>query len=157
VNGRDDLLQPTLTAERGVATAIYSAQTGFYSAFLGGPVAALLIAGINASRLGRLRQDLPLFAAALAIFIAVAWWMFDGPAVAYLIERLGGSGPHLTLRALGLVYFGVFYLVHRRHYRNMEMMGIEPPNGWAVGVPCTLAGFAVSALIVLFATGGLAV
>jgi MFS family permease len=155
VNGQDDLLQPTLTGDRGVATAIYSAQTGFYSAFLGGPVAALLIAGINAFRLGRLSRDLPLFVAAFAIFIAVAWWMFDGPALIYLIERLGNSGPHLTLRALGLVYFGVFFLLYRPHYRNMEMMGIEPPNGWAVGVPCTLAGFAVSALIVLFATRGL--
>jgi hypothetical protein len=147
MESRDDLLQPSLTADRADATAIYSATAGYVTSFLGGPVAALAFAAVNSRRLGRLRADAPLLIAGLVLFLGAMWWVLTGPYHAEIGNRHLNTG----VRGAGLLYFGAIYLLHRRHYRAMEMMGIESPKAWGIGIACVLAGVACTILITLSA------
>ncbi len=141
MESRDDLLQPSLTDARTDATTIYSATAGYVTSFFGGPVAALAFAAVNARRLGRLRADAPLLIGGLALFAAVISWAFMGPHPVEVQQQIEEQ-LRIGVRALGLIYFGAIYLLHRRHYRTMAMMGIESPNGWGVGIACGILGVA---------------
>jgi hypothetical protein len=139
MESRDDLLQPSLTEDRVEATAIYSPTAGYVCSFFGGPIAAVAFASVNSRRLGRLPADLPWLIAALALFVIALWWAFMGrypdPLQPWIQENV-----EISVRVLGVVYFGAIYLLHRRHYRAMQMMGIESPNGWGVGFACAAIG-----------------
>jgi hypothetical protein len=147
VESRDDLLQPSLTEARTDATAIYSSMAGYVTSFVGGPVAALAFAAVNSRRIGRLRADAPLLIAGLALFLAAMWWALTGPYHAEISNRHLNTG----VRGAGLLYFGAIYLLHRRHYRAMEMMGIEAPKAWGIGIACVLAGVACTILMTMSA------
>lgn len=153
MSSKDDLLQPSLTAERADATAIYSAQAGFFTAFFGGPAAAIGMAGLNSWRLGRLQADAPLYLAVFVVYAVAVWWAFESPAKEMLVEHLGRRGPQLVIRALALAAFGLFYLRHRSHYRNMEMMDIKPPNGWRAGLPMAIGGTLVTIALAMAIAG----
>jgi hypothetical protein len=143
MESRDDLLQPSLTAERTDATAIYSAMAGYVTSFIGGPVAALAFAAVNSRRLGRLRADASLLVAGLVLFVGGMWWLLTGPYQGEIHPRHLSTG----VRGAGLLYFGAIYLLHRRHYRAMELVGIQAPNGWGVGIACVIAGVASTILM----------
>ena len=139
MESRDDLLQPSLTDDRVDATAIYSATAGYVCSFFGGPVAAVAFAGVNSRRLGRLHVDAPWLIGGLALFAVALWWAFMG-RYPDTIQPWVKENLRIAVRGLGLLYFGAIYLLHRRHYRAMTMMGIESPNGWGVGFACGAIG-----------------
>jgi hypothetical protein len=62
------------------------------------------------------------------------------------------ANMQVVIRGSGLVYFAAIYLLHRRHYRAMQMMGIESPNGWGIGFACAALGILTTLVIGLTTT-----
>ena len=143
----DDLLQPSLGSEAGRETSIYSTTTGYMSAFFGGPLATAGIALMNSYRLKRLGTDWPLGLAALALTLGILWWEVRGGGQEWLIAHLGRKGPSLVTSFAGLATFGVIYAVHRKYYRNMELIGLKAPSGWLPGIAAIVLGAAAWAAL----------
>lgn len=139
----DDLLQPTLGHRDSPATSIYSAQTGYVVSFLGGPLAGASIALANAYRLKRLRTDWPLGLLAIAVTVGPMWWWFRGGAQ-WIAAHAGGGVREAAFRALGLGFFALVYGWHRQYYRNMMLLGLNPPSGWIIGFAAVVASNAVN-------------
>lgn len=144
MEARDDLLQPTLGRSDGPATSIYSARTGYFASFFGGPLAGAAIALVNAHRLNRLRTDWPLGLLAVAATVAPLWWLSRGGGNQWFISHLGNGGEGFLLRVLGLGFFTLAYAWHRQYYRNMAFMGLTPPPGGTMGVAATIGSLLVS-------------
>ena len=53
MTANDDLLRPSLEKTDAAHKSIYSTTTGYLTAFIGGPFAAIAMAAINSGRLGR--------------------------------------------------------------------------------------------------------
>ena len=139
----DDLLQPSL----GGAVrrrAPYSSTTGFLASFFGGPLAALVMAVLDSHRLGRLRRDAAwIAAAALGIVAFEAALRRTAPGQAFVSELhdlLGSAGEVTLFRLLGLAVFALASHVTRFERRSAQLMGVESPNGWLVGLPLALGG-----------------
>ncbi len=145
----DDLLSPSLDPDARPAAPIYSLQTGYLSSFIGGPIAASVIAGINAYRLRRLGRDAALLVGGVVASVALLWWEYRLGGNDLLRQWFGASGPRIGLRAAGLAYFGVCYWAHRTAYRNMQIMGIEPPNGWPAGIAAVAVGLLTTIALTL--------
>lgn len=143
-----NLLAPSLTGT-GATPALYSAGTGYLSAFFGGPLAGAVIALLNARRLGRLTRDGWLAGLALAVTVAFVWWLERAGGEALLVRALGSNGPRLGLRIAGLAFFGLAYLTHRRYYRSAQILGMPAPAGWIPGILAVVAGVATQAGLVL--------
>ena len=137
---RNELLQPSLGSETSAATSIYSTTTGYLAAFFGGPLGGAAIALTNSWRLRRLARDWPLAIVALALTGGMAWWEQRAGGLAWLTSHFGSSGQRFAVRVVGIAMFAVIYLIHRRYYRNMEIMGIRPPSGWIPGIVAILGG-----------------
>jgi hypothetical protein len=143
----NELLKPSLGSEASAATSIYSTTTGYLAAFFGGPIGGAAIALTNSWRLKRLGKDWPLALVAIALTVGMAWWEQRAGGLAWLTKQLGSSGPRFAVRVVGLAMFAVIYLIHRRYYRNMDMMGITAPKGYAPGIAAIIAGIAVMAAL----------
>lgn len=148
---RPDLLRPTVSEPAQVARAPYSLQTGFLSAFFGGPFAAALMLGVNAWRLKRLPRD-----AAWVVLIAVAfvaWVAFTSrtePGLALqatLVELVGRNAMSIAARLLALLACIGAALLHRREQRSTDLFGLKRPNGWAVGIALIVIGWGASHLL----------
>lgn len=140
---RNELLQPSLGSDASPETSIYSTTTGYMAAFFGGPIGGAAIALTNSWRLKRLGKDWPLALVAVALTLGVTWWEQRAGGLAWLTSHLGSSGPRFAVRIVGLAMFAVIYLIHRRYYRNMDMMGIKAPSGWVPGIVAIIAGMAI--------------
>jgi len=68
------------------------------------------------------------------------WWQLRMGGRAWLVDHLGRSGPRVALNVTGIALFGASYLLHRRSYRSMDLLGIEAPSGWGVGIAAAVAG-----------------
>jgi hypothetical protein len=134
------LLEPTLSGESTQTPAIHSATTGYLAAFLGGPIGGALVALENARRLRRLSSDWWLGAVGVASTAALMWWERRAGGLEWLVARFGSGGPRFGLRILGLAFFALAYLVHRRYYRNMAFYGIPAPSGWILGFAAIVIG-----------------
>ena len=156
-SSRNTLLQPTLSQDKSIATP-FSVQTTFFTAFFGAPLAALAITIINAYRLRRSVRDLPTLLVLLLLAVAVGW-LTDGPGAvpkafaAWLDLHLGDNGDNIVHRFFSLCIVGAGYLLHRREQRNAEVLALERPNGWLVGIPCALLGAIAWTAVVLSIRG----
>lgn len=132
-----ELLRPSLS-EKPPAKAPYSVQTGAVVAFFGGPAAAIVMALVNAWRLGRLRRDAPWLAAVvLGTPGFLAWWWLTASGLAFSIDvvaLLGTAGTRIVERALALLIFGVAAYAHRREQRTTDMFDRARPNGVGMGI-----------------------
>jgi len=146
MSDNDDLLRPSLTGSSAPATAIYSARTGYFASFIGGPVAGAVIAMLNSWRLRRLSRDWPLAVFAVAMLYAMYWWEFQQGGDAWLTSHFGRSGPRVLSALLSLLFFGGVYLLHRTSYRSMQIMGLQPPSGWVPGVVAIIVGWGATVL-----------
>lgn len=144
---RNDLLQPSLGGETSAATSIYSSTTGYLAAFFGGPLGGAAIALTNSWRLRRLGKDWPLAIVAIALTGGMIWWEQRLGGLAWLRSNFGSSGQRFAVRIVGIVMFTAIYLIHRRYYRNMDMMGIKPPSGWIPGIAAILGGAIVMSVV----------
>lgn len=136
----DDLLRPSLDNPDTVQNAIYSTTAGYLTAFIGGPFAAITMAGLNSWRLRRLARDaLPIISATAlsvtlyALFIRPEWFGQVDFDVTMQNARLGA-------RVYALMLFGAFWLLHKRYYRAAGLMGLKSPSPWVGGVACVLVG-----------------
>jgi hypothetical protein len=113
----EDLLEPTLKPESVPDARLYSPTVLMLLAFFVGPVAVVAVGALDARRLGRLRSEWPLLAAALVAVMA---------AMVVLERALGGDRTEMRLyvRALGLVTAGGVYWLHRRAYRGIRLAGL---------------------------------
>jgi hypothetical protein len=143
MNDPDDLLRPSLSGTSAQATAIYSATTGYVAAFLGGPVAAAVIALLNSWRLRRLKKDWPLALLAPVLLYAMLSWEFRSGGDEWLSRYLGSSGPRAFRSVVGLLFFCGIYLLHYRSYRSMQLLGVKPPSGWVPGIIAVVVGLCV--------------
>lgn len=137
---RDSLLQPTLGHD-SPATSIYSATTGYFVSFAGGPLAGAAVALANAYRLKRLGSDWPLGLIAIAMTAIPLGWLSRGGSQ-WISSRLGAGMTGVGFRMLGLAFFALVYQWHRRYYRNMAILGLKPPAGWVIGIAAVIAGLA---------------
>jgi hypothetical protein len=156
---REDLLQPSLTSESAIA-APPSTQAMFLTSFFGGPGAAVAIIAIGSYRLRRLGRDLPVLLALLIAPLGLIAWVRIAPTAQalrnWIESSIGNSGYTYLYRAMGLLCFGIGYWLHLQAHRNSELMGLKPPNGWLVGLPCLIAGYAFMVLV-LSAVGNFAI
>ena len=143
----NELLRPSLGSEASPATSIYSTTVGYIAAFFGGPIGGTAIALTNSWRLKRLGKDWPLGVIAVALTGGMAWWEQRAGGINWLNAHFGSGGQRFAVRVVGLAMFAVIYLIHRRYYRSMDMMGIKPPSGWIPGIAATVGGIAVMAAL----------
>lgn len=144
MNDHDDLLTPSLSVTKGPATAIYSATTGYVAAFLGGPVAAAVIAMVNSWRLRRLSKDWPLALLAVALLYAMLRWEYRQGGNEWLGQHLGSSGPQALRSVVSLLFFCGIYLLHYKSYRSMQLLGLKAPSGWVPGIIAVIVGYVVT-------------
>lgn len=141
---RDDLLQPSLSAEK-IAAAPPSTQAIFLTSFFGGPIAAVMMITIASYRLRRLVRDLPLLVGLLSVSIGVIAWFLSSASAQGLREwiqsNVGSSGFEFLFRIISLMCFGVGYWMHAQAHRNSALLGLKAPNGWLVGIPCLVIGY----------------
>lgn len=143
-----DLLQPSLQGP-AAARAPYSQTAGFACAFFGGPPAALLMAGLNAWRLGRWPRDLRWLLPALLLWIGFETWLVRSEGglqlIDWIAEWFGRGAPELIDRAFALACFAATaLLLHRREHRMADLMALPRPNGWVPGLLVIVAGNALS-------------
>ena len=148
MNDHDDLLRPSLSGTSASATAIYSALTGYVAAFLGGPVAAAVIAMLNSWRLRRLSKDWPLAVLAVVLLHTMLWWEYRQGGNEWLIRYLGASGPRALQSVVSLLFFCGIYLLHYKSYRSMQLLGLKAPSGWVPGIIAVIIGFCVTYVLV---------
>jgi len=149
---REDLLQPSLGAS-DVLVAPPSTQAMFLTSFFGGPAAAVAVIAVASHRLRRLWLDLPLLLLLLIAPLAlIAWVRLANSSAgfrAWLTDALGESGVTYLYRAMALLCFAIGYWMHREAHRNSNLVGLKHPNGWLVGIPCILFGYAFSVLAIM--------
>jgi lysylphosphatidylglycerol synthetase-like protein (DUF2156 family) len=150
---RHELLQPSLDRASRLSAAPYSLQTGIWSAFFGGPPAAIAMIGINAWRVGRWRRDLTWVALLVVAYVAWIFFMYATPAGAEwratLAGWLGGRAMAYCERFLAFMVFLGGMLLHRSEQRSADLFGLKRPNGWLMGILLIVVGFVAGALLLL--------
>lgn len=152
MNQPDDLLRPTLTGSAGIPQSMYSARTGYLAGFFGGPFAAIIVGAANSVQLMRLNRDWPLYAAIVAITVALFLWEFRWGGSAWITAHAGEGAARYVFRVAGLLSSGAIYLMHREAFRNVEMAGISTLPGWRIGIGAIVAGVAAMMAIGLLLT-----
>lgn len=143
----DELLQPSLEKHDETQKPIYSATAGYLTAFVGGPFAAIAMASVNSWRLRRLAADAVPLLAVTAVCVGILIFLLHPEWFGQESMHFERKDTRIWSRVFGLVVFSAFWLLHRRYYRGMELMGQEPPNAWIGGIGCILAGTAVTYLL----------
>lgn len=146
-SNRDDLLRPVLGDNHGAPVAMYSATTGYMASFFGGPIGGAIVALVNSQRLNRLGADWWVAVVALASTSLLLYWELRLGGAEWLEAKVGGGAERLLLRAMGIAFFGLIYLLHRRYYRNMTLLGVQPAPGWVVGIVAIVLGVISMAVI----------
>lgn len=146
----EELLRPSLSPDLSNAPAIYSSNALFLTAFFGGAFALIALAAVNVQRLGRIRRDGPLLllgAVLTAGFIAALY----RPGADWTVAGLSSDGSsRLLWRSFSLLLATGAFLVHRRFYRSMSLVGLAPPSPWVTAIGCCVLGAALhSAAVVL--------
>jgi hypothetical protein len=147
VNG-NDLLQPSIGRVDSPQRAIYSATAGYLTAFFGGPFAAIGMAGLNAWRLGRLRTDALALAGGIALAVGLVAFLLRPELFGYQELEFAARDVRIASRVLALLLFGAYWLMHRRYYRGMQILGLEPPRPWPAAIACVAVNFAAMMLLV---------
>jgi len=138
----NDLFQPSLR-EGAEARALYSSQATFLTSFFGGPPAAVMILGENSRRMGTLVRDGAILALGLAAWVGLYWYYLTGPGA----ETGGPRSIRFGARAIALVTWGAVSWLHQSSQRASDLMGVERPNGWGLGLGSVLVGAGASMLL----------
>jgi hypothetical protein len=141
------LLQPSLQVQRPKSLP-FSLQAQFLTAFFGGPVAALGMGLLNASRLDRLRRDAAWLGALLVLYVALAYGFVlsaAGEAVhAAAVDALGLRAPHYLDTAYALACFSIAAAAHRRGHQAAQLFGLAAPSPWKTGLILVAVGYAIA-------------
>lgn len=147
-----DLLTPSLETTGTVKQPLYSNTAMFFTAFFGGGLAVTLLAGLNAWRSGNFSQHWPwLMLSAVASLMLILWYFGLLPVLSLpdLHALLGKWDVSIRVvnRALGLLLWFGFFVLFRREFKAMTLMGINPPSPWLPAIGCV--GLALTITIVL--------
>ncbi|UCH74669.1 MAG: hypothetical protein JSU82_02085 [Rhodospirillales bacterium] len=161
--GRADLLSPVL-GETGPPEPLFSTRAEFLTAFFGGPFAILLLSGMNANFLGRLKPDLwrYVLGTAASVFVVsfLAWLRAADPPPAWYIDVAGDQARQAVRwisRLFALVLWFLLWLPYRRYHKAAEVMGLGNRNPWKAAIASVVFGMFVLFLIglnVAFAVQG---
>ena len=146
----DELLEPSL--EDGSTESIFSVQSSFWVAFLGGPFAVLIFSGLNSQRLGRMAKDAGLFLVAGLLAGAFTYWATVAIATETTPDWLellgqGNRGMRTASRLLALLLFSAIFLLHRPFHRAAQAHGKDAPSPWAAALGSVGAGTVLSLAI----------
>ena len=137
----EDLLRPTLAPDVTAPAALYSSNALFLTAFFGGAFALLALAALNVQRLGRVRRDAGYLLLGFALTIALVMGLYR-PGQEWSVAGLTHEGStRLIWRSFALLLAVGAFLVHRRYYRSMSLVGLEPPSPWKAAIGCCVLGF----------------
>jgi hypothetical protein len=151
----EDLLQPSLRSRQFLLPP-YSVRAGFFVAFFGGLFAAVIFGAINSRRADRLERDVAVLGLLACVGAGITTWMSYADVTHSMpgfIEALGGErhGVRLFGRGLGILGFGLIYLLQRDMHVARELRGQDAPSAWAPGI---LSGIAALVLSLGFALVG---
>lgn|GEM_PF-1340771 len=148
-----DLLRPSLQ-DGAVAQPPYSVGALIAAAFFGGAIAVTLIAAANARRQRRLARDLPWLVVTTAIGLAIV----SAPVVVGtgLVDPRDTGMIRIVYRAVGFAMAGAFFLLHRKAYRTVSSLGLDPPSPYVPVLFAVLASIGVAAVLrgMLYSTWG---
>ena len=149
---KDDLLRPSIASEI-VPLTPYSVTAMFFMGFLGGPLAVIALTTINSKRLQRWRRDLLALSLTTIGFFAFLVALFSTQAgldFRTFVDDLagGGGGLRIFIRILGLVFFGMSFLLHRKEQRTADLMGMKRPNPWLIGIACIIGAAVIQFILV---------
>ena len=143
-----DLLKPSLSDEFAVKP-LYSVGTGVVLGALGGPAAVLVLMMINARRMGRLAYDAWVFLLLGLGTGVLSFALVNDPAL--FTNPLGVEASNRFNRSVisiaGLLTMGLLYLRYRKHYRAMQMLAIDSPSPWKIGIASLFAGWGLQWLL----------
>jgi hypothetical protein len=151
--GHPDLLSPVL-GEQGPPEPMFSARAEFLTAFCGGPFAILLLSGMNASFLGRLKPDLwrYVLGAAASVFVVsfLAWLRVADPPPEWYADVAGDHARQAVRwisRVFALLLWFLLWLPYRRYHKAAEVMGLGNRNPWGAAVVSVVFGMFILFLI----------
>ncbi|MDH4226571.1 MAG: hypothetical protein OEV59_02285 [Deltaproteobacteria bacterium] len=134
----DDLLTPSIEKD-SAGKPLYSARATFFVAFLIGPFGLLLFAALNSSTLGRLKKDARFYIALIALFTAAYAYALYVYGDFTSLKNLAASMRsdrllHYVPRIGAVLLWALYYQMHKKHFRAMEMFGVKPRSPWAAVV-----------------------
>lgn len=142
---RESLLSPSLSAAaRAPSTALYSVQSGFLVAFFGGGFGIILYSALNSWKLRRPLDALAYVAAAALLTALMAAAVAGWAPLVSLFTMLGAGSARYFLRALSLLLFGAFYLLHRKQHRSATLFGIASLSPWIPAIVCIALGYGIN-------------
>lgn len=155
--GQDDLLRPSLSRDYDVREyrPLFRPESILYPAFFGGPLAGLILFGVNYSRMGRrdLARKAWIGGAVLTLVIgaAIAWYLADS----WSEQRTHRTPPWIrfAVNALGI---GIGWLVSKHQASRFEAWqssGHAPAKLFFPGLAAVIAS-GLATLAIVF--GGLA-
>ena len=151
---RQSLLTPSLSSKTAPSTALYSVQSSFLVAFFGGAFAIILYSALNSWKLRRPLDGMAYIAAA-ALIVALNYAVVSAwPPLMTLFATLGEGSPRYVVRAVTLLLFGVFYLLHRKQHRSATLFAVEPLSPWIPAIACMVIGYGINYAINHLLTGG---
>jgi len=140
----EHLLQPTLSIEKQ-RVPIFSVRTCFFTAFLGGPLAVTLLSSLNSNRLKRLKNDLIFYFIGISASWVYLFIILDIPEGAKISEWISSQRRENMFyrygsQGLGLIFWAVYYYLHKQYYKTMSLFDMEPPNPWMPAIICIVIG-----------------
>ena len=140
----EHLLQPTLSNEEQ-RVPIFSVRTCFLTAFFGGPIAIILLSGLNSDKLKRLKNDLKYYFLGAVVYLLYLFIILDIPEGAnasewMTIQRRENMFYRYGSRGMGLIYWAACYYIHKQFYKTMDIFDMIPPNPWKTAIICILSG-----------------
>ena len=149
----ENLLQPTLTSKEQ-KVPIFSVRACFFTAFLGGPMAVVLLSALNSNRLKRIKKDLIFYLMGISIYLVYMIVILNVPEGTDVSEWVAAQRRENIFyrygsRGLGLLFWAAYYYLHKQYYKTMSLFDIEPPNPWVSAIICILAGGLLQVLVAL--------
>ncbi len=140
----NELLKPEL-ATAGSGRSLYSSTALFFTGFLGGPLAIILLSAQNSRLLNRLKTDLIFYCLAGFVTFAFLYYAIVVPENAQGWRWLGEFrranpvykyGP----RVIALIFWAISYALHRKFHKAMTIMDIKPLKPWGPAIICAVVG-----------------
>jgi len=149
----ENLLKPELAVE-DAGRSIYSSKALFFTAFIGGPIALIILAAMNSRILNRLKSDIMIYIGAIIGLIVFLHFAIVVPENAEGLKWLGEyrrANPVFKYgpRALALVLWSITSALHRPYQKAMTVMGPEPLRPWGAAILCTATGAIIQMGILL--------
>jgi hypothetical protein len=148
-----NLLTPSLSGSNTQQVSLYSTQSSFLVAFLGGPAAIVLYSALNSWRLRRAVDALAYLATLAVVLLLMMDHERGGPVFTAFTDYFGKGSERYLWRLLALAAFGVYYLMHRKQHRSAQLFGTKPPSPWIPAIACLVAGYGLT--VVLLALAGM--